>query len=242
MDDRAEAIERLCRMPFNAFLTVVASLDRNLRPNFPVDRPGRARGSVRPRARRQNLPVTRRDASAWRMRSPSKGQLNASIAVATALIAFAAAVACPSEAATSCARKVVDDWQGNGQVDRIYPFHCYRDAIRSLPVDVVDYSNAKEDILRALAFARRGKPDPGPAGGLRPTADDPTETTETPHVPDEPGEAIASTLVDTSSASSVPVPLLILGGLSILLLAAGGASHLGRRYRTRREGSPPDPH
>jgi len=132
--------------------------------------------------------------------------------------------------------------QGNGQVDRVYPFHCYRDAIRSLPVDVVDYSNAKEDILRALAFARRGKPDPGPAGGLRPTADDPTETTETPHVPDEPGEAIASTLVDTSSASSVPVPLLILGGLSILLLAAGGASHLGRRYRTRREGSPPDPH
>ena len=164
------------------------------------------------------------------------------LAAAMALIAFAGAVACPSEAATSCARKVVDDWQGNGQVDRVYPFHCYRDAIRSLPVDVVDYSNAKEDILRALAFARRGKPDPGPAGGLRPTADDPTDTTETPDVADEPGETIASTLVDTSSASSVPVPLLVLGGLSILLLAAGGASHLGRRSRTRREGSPPDPH
>ena len=34
-------------------------------------------------------------------------------------------------------------------------------AIASLPPDVLDYSNAKEEIARALAFAKQGKPDPG---------------------------------------------------------------------------------
>ena len=35
--------------------------------------------------------------------------------------------------------------------------------------------------------------------------------------------------VDTSSSSSVPIPLLVLGGMSILLLAAGGLGYLSRR-------------
>ena len=43
------------------------------------------------------------------------------------------------------------------------------DAIRSLPVDVEDYSNAEEDIRRALAYAQQHKPDPGPTGGPAPT-------------------------------------------------------------------------
>ena len=56
--------------------------------------------------------------------------------------------------------KVVDDWYGDGRVDQIFPAHCYLDAIRSLPVDVKDYSNAEEDIRRALAYARLHKTDP----------------------------------------------------------------------------------
>ena len=64
----------------------------------------------------------------------------------------------------SCADAVVADWYGDGRVDQIYPIHCYTDAIRSLPVDVLDYSNAKEDILRALSYAKRGQSDPGDAG------------------------------------------------------------------------------
>src|SRR5262245_51248971 len=68
-------------------------------------------------------------------------------------------VAAPASAATKpCARAVVDDWYGDGRVDKIFPLHCYQEAIRSLPVDVLDYSNAKEDILRALQFARQNKP------------------------------------------------------------------------------------
>ena len=156
----------------------------------------------------------------------------------------------PATAATeSCADKVVADWYGDGRVDAIFPLHCYQAAIRSLPIDVLDYSNAKEDILRALQFARQKKPDPGPAGG-EPTGTkgpgDPAPTgpndPSDPSDPSDPGEeTVAAPPVDTSGPSSIPVPLLILGGLSLLLLAAGGAGYLSRRAQARREGGPPGP-
>jgi hypothetical protein len=162
-------------------------------------------------------------------------------------------------ASSSCADAVVADWYGDGRVDKIFPLHCYQEAIRSLPIDVLDYSNAKEDILRALQFARQNKEDPGPTG----TAD-PTDTTDGggpvstgPEDPSDPGSSgdpggstdtgeqgeatVASSPVDTSGPSSIPIPLFILGGLALLLLAAGGAGYLSRRAQARREGGPPGP-
>ncbi len=171
--------------------------------------------------------------------------LLAAIVGLTLLIAASPA----SAAAKPCARAVVDDWYGDGRVDKIFPLHCYQEAIRSLPVDVLDYSNAKEDILRALQFARQNKPDPGPTGaGETPTGTDGGGPTGGPSDPTDPGGpsdggegTVASPAVDTSGPSSVPIPLLILGGLALLLLAAGGAGYLSRRAQARREGGPPGP-
>ena len=74
------------------------------------------------------------------------------------LVLAALSVAGPAAAAKkSCGDAVVADWYGDGRVDKVFPLRCYQEAIRSLPVDVLDYSNAKEDILRALAFAREGE-------------------------------------------------------------------------------------
>lgn len=149
----------------------------------------------------------------------------------------------PAAAAPACAKQVVADWYGDGRVDRIYDIHCYTDAIRSLPVDVLDYSNAKEDILRALSFAKRGKPDPGNAGagggGGTPTEPFTPGGTSTDGTTTD-GETVAGGQVDTSGPSSVPVPLLVLGGLALLLLAAGGAGYMSRRAQSRRSG-PDDP-
>ena len=39
----------------------------------------------------------------------------------------------------------------------------------------------------------------------------------------------------------VRIPLLVLGGLALLLLAAGGAGYLSRRAQARRNGGPPGP-
>lgn len=178
-------------------------------------------------------------------------------AALVAFVALTALAVVPASGAKekSCADAVVADWYGDGRVDEIFPIHCYQEAIRSLPVDVLDYSNAKEDILRALAYARQDKPDPGPAGGgSRPTGTPTgtgTDTTATPPGDDDPGDSgpgdsgggqtVAVNDVDTSGPSSLPIPLLILGGLALLLLAAGGAGYLSRRAQARREGGPPGP-
>jgi hypothetical protein len=169
--------------------------------------------------------------------------LLASLAAMAMLASLALA---PAASAKTCADRVIDDWYGNGRVDQIFPKHCYLEAIRSLPVDVKDYSNAEDDIRRALAYAAQGKPDPGPSGGPAPTGttgEDPSGTPTTPsgETTDPDGQTNAAGEVDTSGPSSVPIPLLVLGGLALLLLAAGGAGYLSRRAQARRNGGPPDP-
>jgi hypothetical protein len=174
---------------------------------------------------------------------------------ALALLAALAALlvlAAPAAAAKSCAAAVIDDWYDDGRVDGSYALHCYDDAIDNLPRDVRDYSSAKEDIQRALQARMRGeeappaRTDPSPVGSADP--DDPsvpapedpgeeeTDTTAgTPPVDGDDGggsEALAPT--DTESASSIPIPLLILAGLALLLVAGGSAGYLIRRYQARR--------
>lgn len=185
------------------------------------------------------------------------------LAALSALCAVALlTLAAPAAAADACAKKVVADWYDNGRVDAIYPLHCYGDAIKSLPVDVRDYSSAKEDIQRALAFAQRGKSDPGDRSGgtstptettptdttpsdTTPTKTTPTDTTPTPTTPvdttpdGDPGTSAAGENVDTSGPSSVPVPLIVLGGLALLLLAAGSIGYVSRRLQSRGGGDPP---
>lgn len=157
----------------------------------------------------------------------------------------------------SCADQVIADWFDDGRIGKIYPLECYRQAIAKLPPDVLDYSNAKEEIARALAFAKQGKPDPGGSDPTPPTqtsttrtdttetnTTDTTDTTDTTvdttetqtaadptvtQTTDTAADPTVTQTTDTSGPSSVPVPLLVLGGLAVLLLAAGSAGYLRRR-------------
>jgi len=155
--------------------------------------------------------------------------------------------AAPATAAPSCARQVIDDWYDDGRVDRTYPLHCYDDAIEALPPDVRDYSSAKEDIQRALQARMRGEasppastdPSPGGSGGGTTTTKPPKNQTTTDGSDaknENPPEA--SGQVDSDSASSVPIPLLILGGLALLLIAGGSAGYFIRRYQGRNNPPP----
>jgi hypothetical protein len=163
----------------------------------------------------------------------------------------------------SCADQVIADWYDDGRVGKIYPLHCYREAIAKLPPDVLDYSNAKEEIGRALAFAKQGKPDPGGSDPTPPsttrststgtaqtaktsttkTSSTKTSTTKTSSTKTSTiGTTDTSATTDTSGPSSVPVPLLVLGGLAVLLLAAGSAGYLRRRMGgdgSSGDGTPP---
>jgi hypothetical protein len=175
------------------------------------------------------------------------------------IAAFAAvlAVAGPAGAAKSCGRAVIDDWYEDGRVDGTYALHCYDEAIDNLPRDVRDYSSAKEDIQRALQARQRGEdappartdptPGDGGSGGAgggtgggsgAPGAETlPTDTTGANSGDEGSGGSSggeASGPTDPDSASSVPIPLLILAGLALLLIACGSAGYLIRRLQARR--------
>jgi hypothetical protein len=135
------------------------------------------------------------------------------------------------------------DWFDNGRVDKIYPLVCYPQAIKSLPPDLLIYGNAEEEIGRAWDFAKLGKPDPGSADPTPPTSTGTTGTdttstgttgtdttsTDTTGTDTTSTDTTTGTTTDTSGPSAVPIPVLVLGGLAVLLLAAGSAGYLRRR-------------
>jgi hypothetical protein len=167
--------------------------------------------------------------------------------IALALSAVAAlSTASPANAATPCGTKVLADWFDNGRIDRLYPLNCYEEAIDAIPDDLRDYADAEDVITRALQAALNGKLAPG---GRDPTPgdDDPTGNGSGSGSGgdgsggDEGGNPQAAPDIDTSGPSSVPIPLLVLGGMSIALLAAGGLGYLSRRRAAAHADDPDDP-
>jgi hypothetical protein len=183
-----------------------------------------------------------------------------------ALIAAAAAAAAVSTLAASaeagnldaCAQRVIRDWYSGGRVDGTYPLACYRAAIRALPEDVLQYSNADKDIARALAYAQRGRPDPGDAEAARPpaarqSAPPPSTSTSTtpsrrptpatartsreqqqprPRVSSRPSDGsarLASGPEAEPAGAGLPYPVLALATLAGLLLVSAAAAALTRR-------------
>ena len=159
----------------------------------------------------------------------------------------ALSTASPAGAATECGKKVLADWFDNGRIDRLYPLNCYEEAIDAIPDDLRDYADAEDVITRALQAALRGDLAPGGA--------DPTPNDDDPNGPGNGnggsgdggsdgngggGNPQAAPDVDTSGPSSVPIPLLVLGGMSIALLAAGGLGYLSRRRNAAHAGAPDD--
>jgi len=183
------------------------------------------------------------------------------------LLLAAAAIAALSHtpsayAATKCGKAVLLDWYDNGRIDKLYPLHCYEEGIDAIPNDIGPYSDAQDVIFRALQGALhenlvKGGCDPSPDGSL----DDCTSSngnggkggngggggdggTNAGSGSDSPQAQDETPIVNTSSASSVPVPLLVLGGMSILLLGAGGLGYLSRRRQNAQAddfGDPGDP-
>jgi len=175
----------------------------------------------------------------------------------TALVAAVGVLAGPSPAtaAKPCWVQLVNDWY-DGRIDKTYPVSCYRAAIKNLPEDVRSYSEAREDIERALLAAIRqneqaGGDDLGPGDPVPPEPREPGETaTETGGPggdaedegeaappgsggdPDEGGGILEP--FKPANADSVPIPLLVLAGLALLLLAAAAAGFVARRIQARR--------
>jgi hypothetical protein len=173
--------------------------------------------------------------------------LKVSICAFLASVALLCALAQPARAAASagtpCWKVLLNDWY-DGRIDGTYPRHCYNDALKHLPADVSTYSSAHDDILRALQSATAKQRKAGhkvgpntlikqPAGPKKGGTGSSGTTTTTGHQP----EAGLAGKLNPSSPSSLPVPLLILGGLALVLVAAGGAGLVVKRIQARRQNS-----
>jgi hypothetical protein len=180
------------------------------------------------------------------------------LVVVLAAVAGAASAPEPAAAAAKpCWKRLINDWF-DGRIDNVYPVKCYREAIKHLPEDVESYSDAREDIERALLSAIRqsgGKLGPNDLVPAQKNGRTNTDTTETST---EPGEATPLPsggndpgvdndgvlgVVKPANADSVPIPLLVLAGLALVLLAAASAGFAARRIQARRvQVSPPPQH
>jgi hypothetical protein len=171
----------------------------------------------------------------------------AALAVSVGILAGGVSSAAAAPAATAaptskCWLQVVNDWLDNNRVDGIYAIPCYTQAIQHLNAypDVQNYSSATDDIQRALLAAIRqdrgngpgagpGAPGPGNGGSGGGTGGGGTGGGGT----GGSGGGILGA-VHPSDAQSIPLPLLVLGGLALLLLAAAGATLVARRVQARR--------
>ena len=184
--------------------------------------------------------------------------LACAVAATAALTIAAPAGAGPLDA---CAERVIRDWYSGGRVDGAYPLACYRAAIRALPEDVLQYSNADKDIARALAYAQQGRRDPGntskPSTAAPPAAReaDPTPppavrdatpstrtapsvgretSTPRPEASTRPFDGpvrLASAPEAETAGAGLPYPVLALGTLAALLLLSAAAAALRARRR-----------
>jgi hypothetical protein len=158
-----------------------------------------------------------------------------------ALAAMAGSVGVGTAEASTCSQALIHDWYVDGRVDQTYAVHCYREALKNIPEDQIVYGSLRDDLTRALLAVTRDKggnvgpdtlvPGANPGGG--------DGTGGTGH--DEGFFGRLAKALGPDTADSIPVPLLVLGGLALLLIAAAGVSFAARRMQARRAAANPPP-
>ena len=135
------------------------------------------------------------------------------------LIAAALSFVGAAGAATHCRQQVIQDWSDNGRIDRAYQLECYEQAMRSMPPEIRDYTDAPEVIDRALTLAVRKQ------GGVRQNA--------LPAV----GTAVPASTTSTADTTAIPTSLFVLGAIMLSGLALGAFGYIGHRATSGRRGA-----
>lgn len=141
---------------------------------------------------------------------------------------LALAVSAPSASAQSpCWKQIQDDWVDDGIIEGVYPLHCYGEAIKHVPNDLAQYTGIIDDITAARQQAARGTR----------TIQVHTKQSSTEPTPNDPGDGLYNQAIDKlgpTNSDSIPLPLLILAGLALVMVAAGAAGLLSRHLKARK--------
>jgi hypothetical protein len=177
-----------------------------------------------------------------------KLSLLAALFAGIALLASAPALA---KKPVSCGQQVINDWE-DGQIDKSYPVHCYHEALGLVSAEQRQYSSLPADIARALQAVVNGKVPGGQIGNAfgakyqqaivhQRTINrlaEPYNHRDEVALPEADSNPVFRPICVIagcgSSASGLPYPLLILGGLAFLLLAAGATGMILRKLQERR--------
>lgn len=140
---------------------------------------------------------------------------------------LALAVSAPSASAqTPCWKQIQDDWVDDGIIQGVYPLHCYGEAIKHVPNDLAQYTGIIDTITAARQQAARGTRT---IQVHKPASSQPT--------PNDPGNGLYNQAIDKlgpTNSDSIPLPLLILAGLALVMVAAGAAGLLSRHLKARK--------
>jgi len=148
--------------------------------------------------------------------------------------------------ASACSSALIRDWYNDGRIDGTYPVHCYREALKDIPEDQLVYGSLRDDLTRALQLVvatHHGHITPNTmippsgGGGSGPSSGDGSSSGS--H--DKGFFNWLAKKVGPNSANSVPIPLLVLGGLALALVAAAAVSYGARRYQAKKASSDPPP-
>jgi hypothetical protein len=168
------------------------------------------------------------------------------LVAATSAVAFGAGTA-QAASKSSCSKALIRDWFIDGRIDKTYQVHCYREALKEVPEDQIVYGTLRDDLNRALQQVisdHNGEVGPntlvlGADNDNRPN--DPNGPNATGGKRDKGIFHWIARKFGPSTADSVPVPLLILGGLALALIAAAAVSFFARRHQARKAAPDPPP-
>ena len=132
----------------------------------------------------------------------------------------------PASAQTACWKQIIDDWVNDGVIEGVYPLHCYGDAINHVPNDLAQYTGIIDDITAARQQAARTRTTQAhnPQSSSEPTSND-------------PNGGVYNQAIDKlgpTNSDSLPLPLLILAGLALVMLATGAVGLASRHLKARK--------
>jgi hypothetical protein len=182
-----------------------------------------------------------------RVTAPPSRKLAYLLTLLALACAVVAGLSAPSTAeaaqAKPCWKRLIDDWADNGRFDHFYSAACIAEARKHLPEDIRAYSDIEEkmDAMRQEAVRRvqsvvppTGSSDPPSQPPVRSQTGEP-QPRATPNDPNQdPGPIVQALNKDTTSADSIPLPLILLAGLALLLMAAGASGIIHRKLQARR--------